>query len=249
MCYDDDARPPLPPGTPGGTSEAELVLDAADGNRFAAFRALPDAQPTAQMVILPDIRGLHQFYKVLAVRCAEVGLAAIAIDYFGRTAGLTPRDDSFQWQPHVQQLTLPTVLADVQGALDHLRGEVSASLPTFTLGFCLGGTLSFMMGAEELDLTGVIGFYSGMSRTFGGKTLLERAPAIKVPALGLFGGDDPGIPPEKVAEFDAALDEAGVRHEIVVYPGAPHSFFDRRAADFAAESADAWMRVLRFVGA
>ena len=61
------------------------------------------------------------------------------------------------------------------------------------------------------------------------------------------GGDDPGIPVEDVEAFDRALDDAGVEHEIVVYPGAPHSFFDRKQEEFAAESEDAWNRVLAFL--
>ncbi len=247
MCYDDDARPPLPPGPTGAATGSDLVLAAADGNQFAAFRALPEAAPHAQIVILPDIRGLHQFYKDLALRFAESGVAAVAIDYFGRTAGLTARDDSFEWMPHVQQMSVPTFLADTQAALEHLRSQVSSSLPTFTLGFCLGGMLSFFCGMEELGLSGVVGFYAGMTRDMGKGTLLDRAGEINVPALGLFGGDDAGIPAEKVAAFDEALDGTGVPHEIIVYPGAPHSFFDRRAEQFAAESADAWTRVLRFV--
>jgi carboxymethylenebutenolidase len=61
------------------------------------------------------------------------------------------------------------------------------------------------------------------------------------------GGDDAGIPVEVVDEFDRALDAAGVEHEIVVYPGAPHSFFDRKQEQFASESEDAWNRVLAFL--
>ena len=67
------------------------------------------------------------------------------------------------------------------------------------------------------------------------------------PILGLMGGDDPGIPLDDVAEFDEALAAAGVEHEVVVYPGAPHSFFDRKYEEFAADSADAWSRVLGFL--
>jgi carboxymethylenebutenolidase len=116
----------------------------------------------------------------------------------------------------------------------------------------MGGTLSFLTGTkEDFDLNGVIGFYSGFSRKFGGAntTLLEEAAHIKFPALGLFGGDDPNIPQETVREFDEGLDRAGVAHEVIIYPGAPHSFFDRRATDFADASADAWQRVLGFVEA
>ncbi len=94
MCYDDNARPPVPPGGATGTAHgSDLVVTASDGNRFAAYLAMPAAAATAQVVIFPDVRGLHQFYKELALRFAEVGIAAIAMDYFGRTAGLTSRDD------------------------------------------------------------------------------------------------------------------------------------------------------------
>ena len=61
------------------------------------------------------------------------------------------------------------------------------------------------------------------------------------------GGDDPGIPLEEVTAFDEALDAAGVEHEVVIYPGAPHSFFDRKYEEFTADSEDAWGRVLAFL--
>jgi carboxymethylenebutenolidase len=70
---------------------------------------------------------------------------------------------------------------------------------------------------------------------------------MRLPILGLFGGEDPGIPLDTVEAFDEALDGAGVEHEIVVYPGAPHSFFDRRYAEWADACADAWRRVLDFL--
>jgi carboxymethylenebutenolidase len=249
MCYDDNARPPEPPGAAQPAHGEELTLTAADGNRFAAFAATPGSTATVQVLIYPDVRGLHQFYKELALRFAEVGVAAIAMDYFGRTAGIGARDESFEYMPHVQQLTLPTVLADATAALAQLRASAGEGQAQFTVGFCMGGTLSFLSGTQDLDLTGVIGFYSGMSRDLGGGTLLDRASQIRRPALGLFGGADQGIPPEQVAAFDAKLDAAGVPHEIITYPGAPHSFFDRRATEFAEASADAWKRVLGFIAA
>jgi len=251
MCYDDKARPPMPPGE-GGTAHGEdIVLTAADGNRFAAYVAHPGKPTGAQILIYPDVRGLHQFYKELALRFAEVGIAAVAMDYFGRTAGLTARDDSFEFWPHVQQLQLQTLFADVQAALAQLRTDSGAGQATFTVGFCMGGTISLYTGTEDFGLAGVIGFYSGLSRKLDEQrgTALDAAKHIKYPVLDLFGGADPGIPPEQVQALDQALDEAGVEHEIVVYPGAPHSFFDRRATEFAEASADAWKRVLGFIAA
>jgi carboxymethylenebutenolidase len=250
MCYDDNARPPLPPIAGGAAQGDDLVLTAADGNRFAAYLATPVGQAHARLLILPDVRGLHHFYKELAERFAEQGVTALALDYFGRSAGLGARDDSFEYMSHVQQLRFDSILQDVRAALSRLGESDAASRPTFTLGFCMGGTLSFMIGTQDLGLTGVIGFYSGMSRDFGGAgTLLDRASQIKYPVLALFGGADAGIPAEQVERFDRELDTAGVPHRVITYPGAPHSFFDRRASDFAEASADAWTQVLDFIAA
>jgi carboxymethylenebutenolidase len=247
MCYDDTARPPTPPGPLGDAHVRELELTAADGNRFAATLALPaSGNATAQMLILPDIRGLHDFYKSLAQRFAETGIAAIAMDYFGRTAGISSRAEGFDFWPHVEQLTFPGLRADARASIAALNAATGLTRAT-TIGFCIGGTISFLAGTTELPLAGVIGFYAGVKRDIsGGGLMIDRAPESRYPALGLFGGDDAGIPPEKVAELDAALDASGVAHEIVTYPGAPHSFFDRRSADFVEASDDAWRRVLAF---
>jgi carboxymethylenebutenolidase len=250
MCYDDNARPPLPPGTAGEAHGEDIILEAADGNRFAAYVARPGMPGAAQIIIYPDVRGLHQFYKELAMRFAEVGITALAFDYFGRTAGIGARDDSFDYMPHVQQIKLETLFTDVASALAYLRTGASAGSATFTVGFCMGGALSFISGTNDFGWAGVIGFYAGMSRDFDGAgTLLDQAEGIKYPALGLFGGADQGIPASQVQSFNEKLNKAGVQHEIISYPGAPHSFFDRRAADYADASADAWQRVLGFIAA
>lgn len=249
MCYDSDARPPLPPGTPGRARGEDLVLTASDGNRFAAYAAYPQQAAQAHVLIYPDIRGLHQFYKDLALRFAETGLAAIAMDYFGRTAGLTARDDSFEFRPHVDQLQFRTILADAAAALTHLHTSDSDRRATFAVGFCIGGGLALYTGTEDMGLAGVVGFYAGLGRKWDEAkgTVLEAARFIKTPVLGLFGGADQGIPAEQVQTLDQTLDQTGAAHEIVIYPGAPHSFFDRRAADYAEASADAWTRVLGFM--
>jgi carboxymethylenebutenolidase len=83
----------------------------------------------------------------------------------------------------------------------------------------------------------------------GKGSVLEAARFVKVPVLGLFGGADPAIPADQVRALDQTLDQTGAEHEIVTYPGAPHSFFDRQATEYAEASADAWKRVLSFIAA
>ena len=249
MCYDSDARPPIPP-TPGNNARSEdLVLTAADGNKFAAYASYPEHSKDAQVLIFPDVRGLHQFYKELAQRFAEQGITALAIDYFGRTAGLTARDDSFEYMPHVQQMQFSTFQQDVKAGLAQLRQGQGANNATFTLGFCMGGSLSFLTGTQpNLNLAGVIGFYAGLTRTLvGNKTVLDVAQDIKYPVLGLFGGADQGIPVTAVEEFKQKLANAHIPNQVVIYPNATHSFFDRRSADFAEASAEAWRQVLDFI--
>ncbi len=249
MCYDDNARPPVPPGATGEARGEEIVLTAGDGNRFSAYLASPVNPPRAQIVIYPDVRGLHQFYKELALRFAEVGIGALALDYFGRTAGLTSRAEPFEYMPHVQQLRLDTFSLDVAAALKCLR-EKHGKIPTFVIGFCMGGSLVIMTGTDsQFEFAGLIPFYSGFSRAFGDRgTAMDNAAQVRYPLLGVYGGADQGIPENVVKQFDEKLDGAAINHEIVIYPGAPHSFFDRRAAEYADASRDAWSRVLKFIG-
>src|SRR5258706_11200750 len=103
MCYDNDARPPVPPAS-GAAHGEDIVLTAADGNRFAAYAAHPEAPAGAQLVIFSDVRGLHQFYKELGLRFGEAGITTIAIDHFCRPAGTGPPGDSFEFLPPVQQM-------------------------------------------------------------------------------------------------------------------------------------------------
>jgi carboxymethylenebutenolidase len=248
MCHDADSAPPIPPLTGAAVSHEDVVLEARDGAPFAAFAAFPEEPGPAAIVILPDVRGLHRFYEELALRFAERGYAAIAIDYFGRTAGVARRDDDFEYMPHVEQTTDEGVQADTRAAVEWLRERGARSV--FTVGFCFGGRKSWLAAAAGHGLAGAIGFYGRPGAAQDGSPgPTQRAGEIGAPILALMGGDDPGIPVADAEAFDQALGDAGVEHEVVVYPDAPHSFFDRKYEQFADDSADAWARVLAFVEA
>lgn len=245
MCFELDSLPPIPVIAGAAIAHDDLVLEAADGNRFAAFAAVPDEPSGSGIVVLPDVRGLYRFYEELALRFAERGLHAAAIDYFGRTAGIGKREDDFSYMDHVAQTTAEGVQADVAAAVAHLRGSCAA---IFTVGFCFGGRHSWLAAAEGHGLAGAVGFYGrpGTGRD-GSPGPAQRAAELEAPILGLMGGADEAITKDDIAEFEQALTEAGVDHEIVTYEGAPHSFFDRRQEQFAEASDDAWQRVLAFV--
>jgi carboxymethylenebutenolidase len=253
MCFDHDSRPPIAPIAGGAIDGAIVELTARDGNRFAAFRARPSSVAPAAVVILPDVRGLHPYYEELALRFAERGVEAIAIDWFGRTAGAARRGEDFEYLPHVTQTTWAGISADIEAAVTAVRGDPGSDderpQAVFTLGFCMGGRMSFLAATLGLDLAGVIGLYGTLAGPWrnDAPAPLDVVGAFEAPVLGLFGGADQGIAADQVAAFDAALDATGLDHRIVTYPGAPHSFFDRKAADFAAESEAAWTEILDFI--
>jgi len=248
VCFDNDSSPPIAPIYGASVSHDDLVLDATDGNRLAAFAASPDEPGSVGVAILPDVRGLYRFYEELALRFAERGYRAVAIDYFGRTAGVRKRVDDFEYMPHVEQTTQAGIQADVAAAVAYLRSPRGGSCSAvFTVGFCFGGRNSWLSAAGGHGLAGAIGFYGGPGPFRDGSPgPIQRVHEMAAPILALMGGEDPSIPTEDINAFDAALDAAGVEHEVVIYPGAPHSFFDRKYAEFAAESEDAWKRVLAF---
>jgi carboxymethylenebutenolidase len=247
MCFDNDSEPPVAAGD-RAISTRDVTLTADDGNVLAAFEAFGEDPSEAAIVVLPDVRGLYRFYKDLAARLAQAGHDAIAIDYFGRTAGLAERTDDWDYQPHVEATTLPGVRSDVAAAVSRMRAD-DPNRKVFTVGFCFGGSNSWHQAANGLQLTGVVGFYGRPRRDGEDGGVITRVGQMTCPLLALMGGDDPGIPLEAISEFEDALNAAGVSNEVVVYPGAPHSFFDRKYEAFAEESADAWKRVLAFVGA
>jgi carboxymethylenebutenolidase len=245
MCFETDSLPPIPVLSGAAVSHDDLVLTAADGTELAAFRALPDGPPAAGVVVLPDVRGLYRFYEELALRFAERGYAAVAIDYFGRTAGVAKRGDDFEYMPHVQQTTPAQVQADVAAAVAELRGLGCTAI--FTAGFCFGGRNSWLAAASGHGLAGAVGFYGYPTERNGVLGPAERAAEIEAPILALQAGDDQNITQDLNDAFEAALTAAGVEHELVVYEGAPHSFFDRKQEQFAAASDDAWRRTLHFL--
>jgi carboxymethylenebutenolidase len=201
-------------------------------------------------VVLPDVRGLYRFYEELALRFAEEGIDALAIDYFGRTAVTDTRPPDFDHTSHVQQVTWDGLSADIRAGAEHLRSRAGDSLRTlFSVGFCFGGRISFDAGTLSLGLAGSIGFYGipvGPGRG-GVPAPVDVVNRMEAPILGLFGGADGAILPEARDQFEAALTRAGVDHRLVTYDGAPHSFFDKKAEEYAEASSAAWSETLAFI--
>src|SRR6266550_2451599 len=179
MCFELDSVPPIPVIRGAAVSHEDLVLEARDGNRLAAFAAAPDEHAEVGVVILPDVRGLYRFYEELALRFAERGIAAVAIDYFGRTAGVGKRDDEFPYMEHTAQTTPEGIQADVAAGVEELRSHGVRSI--FTVGFCFGGRSSWLAAASGHGLAGAIGFYGRPGERDGAPGPTHRAGELEAP--------------------------------------------------------------------
>lgn len=272
MCHDAEALPPNPPISGYLLSGRRTSLPTRDGGVAAAFvaEALPtpknmtgaversgvadplvyraNATPSRPgVVILPDQRGLHWYYERLAELFADAGVHAVAVDFYHRTAGTAFRGDDFDFAEHRGAVTSDTITHDAEAGIDALRGMGVDRV--FVLGFCLGGR-GALLQATNNSVEGVIGFYGFPTREDGaGRSPLSDAEQGKVvaPILGLFGAEDESVGRDAPHQYRDALVRAGVKHEVVVYPGAGHSFFDRRMREHEDHCADAWNRILEFV--
>jgi carboxymethylenebutenolidase len=255
MCFDHDAVPPDVPADLvlprlAGAAAAELAeVRSADGTAASVALALSPQPSGPAVVILPDVRGLYRFYVELAERFAAAGHHAVAIDYFGRTAGTGERPDGWDNRPHVRETTPAQIQADAAAAMALVRERAGGVSSFVVVGFCFGGAQAFLAATRaDLGLSGAVGFYGALNgERLGIPSPRDEAASTVVPILGLFGGADEGIPASDRTTFAAGLQAAGVDHELHVYDGAPHSFFDRKQDQFAEASADAWRRTLGFL--
>ena len=251
MCFDHDSRPPIPPIDGGALDASDLVLD---GGRRQPVHGLPARAPPSPTgpgsSILPDVRGLHAYYRDLALRFAEHGVDAIAIDYFGRTAGIGDRGPGFDYQPHVPQTTYEGLRADIEAAAAQLRVDDRGDAPVHRR--VLHGRpdgvperrvrararrrhrlLRLADGDRAQRHAGPGGRRRhvrgpGARRCSGART---RASAGRCAAPSRPRSDGRGRPAQARSTYDKA----------------PHSFFDRKADEFSVTSAKAWDEVLGFI--
>src|SRR5262249_10154613 len=149
MCVDADSRPPIPPIAGGSADTRDLRLTSSDGTRFMAHAARAGTSSGAGMIVIPDVRGLHPYYKELAARFAEAGVDAVAIDFFARTAPTDDRGEAFDFMAHVPQTKPDTLQADIAAAAAHLRSPQGGTVRAlFSRGFCFGGALSYLQSAS-----------------------------------------------------------------------------------------------------
>ena len=238
MCHSDDSQPPQPPQPGPVLRHGPLELEAADGNRFPAYEAVPETIRRGRLILLPDRRGLHPFYYRLAQGFAAAGFHTVAFDFYARTAGPGERGDGFSWDEHFPRLRPEHVLADARAVASHLRGAGDG--PLMSVGFCLGGSHSWRLAASDLGLAGAIGLY-GIPAMVGDIIGDLNAP-IQLHAAGA----DHVSSVADYEDFARRLDKLGKPYDMHVYEGAPHAYFDEHYGEWADACAATWARMLEF---
>jgi len=230
----------------------ELSIVTAD-SPMRLYEAVPDEQPAAAIVVVQEAFGVNAHIEDVTRRFATAGYHAVAPDMFHRTGGgVVEYGDFGAVIPHFVGIgSDDAILADVDAALDYLRGLGFTDRRIGIVGFCFGGRVSFL-AATHRSLGAAVGFYGGgivTARFPQFPALVEGAATMDTPWLGLFGDRDEGIPVEDVEQLRTALAAAPARTEVVRYADAEHGFHcDARPAYNAAAATDAWSRTIEWFG-
>jgi carboxymethylenebutenolidase len=220
-----------------------------DGD-MPAYEALPTGDAKGGIVVVQEAFGVTPHIEGIVRRLADAGWYAVAPAFFHRQGSpVFSYDDVASARPVMEQLSADGLGMDLAAAVSHLETQGYAAERRGVVGFCMGGSVSFYAAASQ-PLGAAVTFYGGgvVQGRFGMPSLVDLAPSLRTPWLGLFGDLDQGIPPEHVEQLRAAVAQAPVPTEIVRYADAQHGFnCDDRPAAYNPEAAtDAWSRTLSF---
>ncbi len=237
---------------PQDVETESVTLRGYDGDAVPAFHARPDGMPSRGLVVHPDIMGVRPLFEDLARRLASHGLAVLCPEPFARaqTDGLDLSDLDTRMAA-VAALDDETQIGDLELAADYLVVQDDVS-EVAVLGFCIGGMYALKAATTD-RFDQAVAFY-GMIRLpedWHGPGQAEPLANIEqaCPTLAIFGSADPFTP---AADIDALRTAWADRDdcEIVVYQDAEHGFVHDadRPAHRGDDAADAWNRVLSFLG-
>lgn len=225
----------------------DVTLDTPDGPMLA-YEARPE-DPGAAVVVIQEAFGVNGHIQDVTRRLAEAGFHAIAPTLFHRAGGgTTPYGDFSKVLPLFEGLTDDGIIMDVDAAITHLNTAGFEAPSIGTVGFCLGGRVTFLVALRR-TIGAAVGFYGGGIVTVRFPqfpTLIEQSATLQTPWLGLFGDADASIPIDDVERLRETLaGVAPVAYEIVRYAGADHGFnCDQRPSYHPEAAADAWQHML-----
>jgi carboxymethylenebutenolidase len=231
-----------------------MIEIATTSGPVPAYRAMPTGASRRPLVlVVQEIFGLHEHIKDVCRRLAKLGYAAIAPSLYDRQGDVTKLTSFDEIRPIVARVPDAQVMSDLDATVAYASAAGIADPARVAItGFCWGGRITWLYAAHKPDLKCGVAWYG---RLVGDKT--ENQPAhpvdlaarVRAPVLGLYGGQDAGIPVETVDQMRAALGAAS-KSTIHVYPDSPHAFYaDYRPSYRKADADDAWNRCIQWLQA
>jgi len=225
----------------------EIVLSTDDGD-MPTYVAAPAAETRGGIVVVQEAFGVTPHIQSICTRLAEAGYFALAPSLFHRVGSpVLDYGDFDSVLPAMASLTAGGIESDLDAAFGELKNRGFGEARTGIVGFCMGGTVA-MFAATQWPLRAAVTFYGGgiSQGRFGFPSLLDIAPELCTPWLGLYGDLDTGISVDEVEALRRVVARAPVPTEIVRYPEAGHGFNcdDRPDAFHEPSATDAWRRTL-----
>ena len=232
------------------------VADAtvpSDGFRVPIYEARPAAAGKYPVVVvIPEVFGMHEHIRDVTRRFAREGFLAVTFEPYAREGGVMHLPDLDAVRKVVDPVPDARVMADLDAILAWIKKHPSARADRIGMtGFCRGGMYTLLYAARSPELKAAVPWYGQLrpALTPGVRTEgpIDVAVKITAPVLGLYGAEDLGIPVADVRTLESKMKAAGRTAEFVIYPGAPHAFFNDTRPDVyrKTEAADAWARTLR----
>jgi carboxymethylenebutenolidase len=235
-----------------GLTAGEVRVPVADGE-IPAYRAMPATGTSFPLVlVVQEIFGVHEHIRDVCRRFAKAGYLAVAPELYARQGDVSQMTDYKQiFAEVVSKVPDEQVMSDLDATVAW-AGKSSNGDPkrVAVTGFCWGGRITWLYAAHKPDLKAGVAWYgrlTGEATPLQPKYPLDVAADLKAPVLGLYGGQDQGIPLEHVEKMQAALAAAKKPSKIVVFPQAPHGFLaDYRPSYRPEEAAAAWKQCLEW---
>lgn len=237
---------------PSGVTAGEVSIPVGDF-KLPAFRAHPEGRVDGLPVVLvvSEIFGVHEHIADVTIRFAKLGYLAIAPELFVRQGDAQSYGEVAKLLAEVvSKASDAQVMGDLDACVAWARAQGADTGKLGITGFCWGGRTTLMYAAHNPGVKAAVAWYGPVARSYhpGDKTALEVAGRIKGAVLGLYGGDDQGIPNDTVEKMREALKAAGnARSEFVIYPGTPHAFHaDYRPSYRKEQAQDGWKRAVEW---
>ncbi len=228
---------------------AQTMSIESSGMTMGLYEAEPEGTARGAILVLQEAFGVNDHIRDICRRFAAEGYLAVAPHLFHRTGDPTIDYEDMQTvMEHIMQLRADGIEADLAATLEYLAGKGFDGPRVGVVGFCLGGSVSFL-SAARWPLGAAVSFYGGgiAEGRFGIPPLVELAPVLQTPWLGLFGDLDQTIRADQVEALRTATEKASVPTEIVRYPEAEHGFHcDARSSYHEASAKDGWRRALEW---